>query len=373
MKIMQKIATSFHREQRGSAMTEFVMTLPVWIVVLYVIWDMGMVHMHVTNTQIVAQTDLWSKAIPLTRPFDPTSGQSPDGESAQYMVPALGALKAGAAQSKARNAHNGHGNFSTIEGPVHALAIGGATVSLQNPSSSGLGDSHYVESTYRIGSVALGMSGVPETKLKAKDVVDISEEKRYPVMMLNDGLDTNFDFSGDSASSQVASILMSALDSSGALHSIVAGARYGAVAGESTGDYKGLFGWNVKPGYAYDTLVSPAPYTTDAANYIPMMVARLGAEAADGEKYAVALRFCKGDWSGNTPAGNSNVDTDSYRDDAEDSDEAQEAEGCEDDGFSSVDQCRACRADSCSSGSCPGYDLCTCNPSAPSCQPPPNP
>lgn len=362
MKIMQKIATSFHREQRGSAMTEFVMTLPVWIVVLYVIWDMGMVHMHVTNTQIVAQTDLWSKAIPLTRPFDPTSGQSPDSESAKYMVPALGGAQAIAAQSKARNAHNGHGTFSTIEGPIHGAAVIGLGGSLGGGFNVGAGDSHYVESTYRIGNMTAGMSNVPETKLKAKDVVDISEEKRYPVMMLNDGLDTNFDFSGDSASSKVASILMSALDSSGALHSIVAGARYGAVAGESTGDYKGLFGWNVKPGYAYDTLVSPAPYTTDAANYIPMMVARLGAEAADGEKYAVALRFCKGDWSGNTPAGNSNVDTDSYRDDAEDSSEAQEAEGCEDDGFSSVNQCRTCRADPCAGG-CPGA-------SGPSCQPP---
>lgn len=369
MKLMQKISTSFHREQRGSAMTEFVVTLPVWIIVMYVIWDMGMVHMHVTNTQIVAQTDLWSKAIPLTKAAD----QTPTGETLKYMVPISGGIQAGIAQSKKRNAHNGHGTFSTVEGPIHALAIGGATVSLQSPSSSGIGDSHFVESTYRIGSMSLGMSGVPETKLKAKDVVDISEDKRYPVMMLNDGVDTNFDTGGDSASSQVAALLMSALDSSGALHSIVAGARYGAVAGESTGDYKGLFGWNVKPGYAYDTLVSPAPYTTDASNYIPMMVARLGAEAAEGEKYAVALRFCKGDWSGNTPAGNSNVNTDSYREDAEDSDEAQEADGCEDDGFSSVDQCRACRANSCDNSGCPGYDLCTCQPSAPSCQPPPNP
>lgn len=369
---MKKLTTrlhKLHKDEQGSAMTEFVMTLPVWIVVLYIIWDIGNVHMHISNTQVVAQTNMWSKVIPLTRPFDPTQGQNPSGDSLQHMVPALGGAKAIEAQSKARNQHNGHGTFSTVEGPIHGAAIIGVGGSVAQGLNVGIGDSHYVESAYRVGNFTVGMSNVPETKLKAKDVTTINEDKRYPVMMLNDGLDTNFDFSGDSASSQVASILMSALDSSGALHSIVAGARYGAVFGEATGNYTGIGGWNVKPGYAYDILVSPAPYTTDASNYIPMMVARLGAEAAEGEKYAVALRFCKGDWSGSTPAGNSNVNTDSYRDNAEDSDEAQEASGCEDDGFSSVDQCRACRSNSCSSPSCPGYNECNCNPS--SCQPPP--
>ena len=372
MKRMITLLNRFHRAQGGSAMTEFVMTLPVWLIIMYLIWDIGFVHMRITSTQIEAQTKMWAAVIPLTQPFDPVSGQTPSGDQAQYMVPALGANKAREAEMRGRNAHNGRGTFTNIEGGVHAASILGVGGSLSG-MSFGAGDSHYVESAYRMGALSAGLSGVPTAKLKAKDVTTINQDRRYPVMMLNDGLDLNFNFSGNSTSAQVAGLLMSVLDSSGAIHSIAAGARYGAVMGNHKGQYTGIGGWSVEPDYTYDVLVSPAPYNTDAANYVPMMLARLGAEAAEGEKYAVALRFCKGDWSGSTPAGNSTVDPDRYREDAEDSSDVQEAEDCESDGFGSVEQCRSCRANSCSSSACPGYNLCSCNPSHSSCQPPSNP
>lgn len=365
MKNMINRIQSFARGEGGSAMTEFTITLPVFIIIFYGIWDLGFAPMEITNTQAKASLTMWQTSMKLTQPVDLFNNPNSAGDQAAYLSPASGAFKAGEAQAKGRNKHNGHGSVTSPEGIVHAASVSGAGGSA-NGFDIGIGDAHYVESAYRGGLLSVGMSGVPDFKLKAEDVVG-GEDRKYPELVLNDGIfDSPSQLSNGSSGgfmSQVAGVILTALDAAGAMHSVGAGIRYGAVHGEHEGNYSGILGYSVKPKYIYDNLVSPVPLQGDSANIVPMLLARVSAETE--EKYAVALRFGKANW-GN--GGGLNFDMPDVKEDAENSDDVEEAEDCEDDGFSSVDLCRRCRSSSCSDTACPGYDRCSCvNPKPADC------
>lgn len=270
-------------------MTEFAITLPVWILVFYGLWDMA--HFPVTGTrvQITANSNMWEKQL------DPANYEFLE----TYSNPITAGIDAASVSEGApqRTKFTGRHNVTQAEGAAHALSLGGVGVAIQGGFSGTLqGSPTLTESGYR--HLMTAGAGGPDTVLKASELT--GEDQRYPLYIMDDNSTDLRSFEGgDGISSKIAAFAGALLSQSGSSLAIVAGARYGAVHGEHKEEYKGATSMyslaGVEPSSVYDSLVAPRPLQDNNADMTPWVIARLVAEGS--QQYSVALRFGESEWS----------------------------------------------------------------------------
>lgn len=300
----------FNATQGGSAMTEFVITLPVWIIVFYGIWDIS--HFPVTGTKVQgeASINMW------TEQFDPDKMKL----LSQYSNPLGGAASAATSEvSPSRTKFTGRESMTKVEGVIHAASLGGVGYGTGSGSGAGIGSPTLTEAGYR-SYMTLG-AGTPDTYVNTDELVD--DTQLYPLYALNDGVTEIREFtSSGGLSSKIAAALGGAMSQSGSILALTAGARYGAVHGSYTEAYgdKMTSVYNlagIKPASVYDSLVAPRPLQDKEADMVPWGMARLLAEGR--EQYSVALRFGESEWSDS-----SEPDLSGLTDDIKDEDDIRE-------------------------------------------------
>lgn len=310
--MIRRIAPSLrrlHRGEGGSAITEFTMFLPVWLICFVGIVNLGKFGHSTTNTQIQAQQNLWENLVDKV---------DYDLQDAEFISPRVAAIPAAEKSMRPRAKHvRANETANNFESVTWSVAMG-----VQG---------HWGESYQR--TIILDSAGIADLgdgpHYQASDLI----EAAYPTTIVSDALSDS-----DMPSGGVADIVASAIQASGALSAIGAGIRYGVVVGEKTDDTFSISGFGeVTSVSRYDALVPPAAMTGFTADRIPFFLARLMAESEDN--YAVMLNYTESEWTNESP-GDFDFDTDIGQDDAEDQVEQQ----CRQAGFgSNTSRCRSCR------------------------------
>ena len=302
------------RGQGGSALTEFTMFLPVWLLLFIGIVNLGKLGWATTNTQIQAQLALWDQAVQMT---------SAEAELEVHMSPKTAGPDAGIKSAKGRPVYSGTNsmanNFDAVTW-AGAITLGG----------------HWGESYQR--TIALDAVGITEDLEvhERPDSLYSDGVNDYPMRSLNDTIEP--EVGGDG----VAAVIASLIQLSGAQHAVGAGARYGVIMSEQLDNTIELSAWqDVTANARYDLLVPPAAMTGFNADRVPFALLRLLAEA--DENYSVMLDF-GGDpgWSDQTQdSGDFSYDPDEGRDEGEEQGEEQ----CDSLGYSSNSKCIRCQDD----------------------------
>lgn len=255
-----------HDDERGTALTEFTLFLPIWIVVFIGILNLGKIGIDSTVVQAQAQKELWDQAIAVT-----------DGFEGEHMLPA-GAAGAGAAK---------YGELF-LDGDNPQQEIDGAEGLTMTASLGVYG--HYGESYQRTVLLESFMQDGIEPKEKPSEVLGY-DPPRYAHTLLNDTLGER-SFSGDWTD-----ILAEAVAASGLIPSLAAGIRYGSVFAEKSKTTSLLGGAaDVTSASHWDVLVAPSPITGDGGTEITFGVAFLAAKL--DENYKNYQQFGKTNWGG---------------------------------------------------------------------------
>jgi len=261
----------FQRDERGSAMTEFVMFMPIWVTLFAGIFALGKAGIYTTRTPIKAQKQLWTNVI--------NAGDTP------HMVPNAAALAAPGtlAASRTRQSNNAVANGFEAVTWSGALGLGGT-----------IGESY--QRTVILGAISNDI----DPEMSFENIVP--SERIYPTNALDDGTFPLPSMSMDS----IGSVIASFVNASGAILAVGAGARYGVVGGEVTGEQIRLArGFTITSNARYDILVAPkAMDSTGEAENVPYTMARLMAES--DEKYAVMMNFSESEWTSG-PSGSYDV------------------------------------------------------------------
>lgn len=310
--MIRRIMTSLkrlHRGEEGSAITEFTMFLPVWVICFAGIVNLGKIGHGTTNTQIQAQQNLWENLVDKV---------DYDLQDLEHISPRAAAIPAASKSMRPRANHvRANETANTFESLTWSVAMGA--------------QGHWGESYQR--TIILDSAGIADLGdgpyYQASDLI----EAAYPTSIVSDALTD-----ADMPSGGVADIVASAIQASGALAAVGAGIRYGVVVGEKVDDSVEVTGFGtISSNSRYDALVPPSAMTGFTADRIPFFLARLMAEAEDN--YAVMLNYTESEWTSASP-GSFDFDTDIGQDDAEDQVEQQ----CRSAGFgSNTSRCRSCR------------------------------
>lgn len=191
---LRHILRSFHREQAGTALTEFVITMPV-----YLFFFSGIITLHQLQevrlySHQKTSAELWEKAVDMQTSY--FSGG---------LSPGAGAINTGAYYAKAND-------LASITG---ALDTGDAALGM------------YFESGIKAGAIDnvpfLNANITPEPKMNLAP--DIMNEESHAHTLMNDRI-----FSiGSCNGSGIGNILCLVLSGTGARPSLAAGIRYGVV------------------------------------------------------------------------------------------------------------------------------------------------
>ncbi len=325
-------------DEEGTALTEFTIFLPVWIILFYGLLDMGFSNMEITQAQVATQVLLWNNTTALTEPctimpgFDVQSCTK-DGRAA-YMSARVAAPQILEHSRRERNKLNGRDTINKTEAAIHAGSV--------------LFGGHWGESYGR--TILLSpIAGDLDPKMTAAGV--IGEDRLYPDLLVNDGLPleamverfTNNEAEGAAkVTSLVAAGLLTALQAAGSFQAVTAGMRYGTISAETPEGFAWKYfigGSTLRPQFAYDTLISPVPLITPGdGKALPFIMARMAAETETN--YAVALMFGKKNWGGDQ-----GFEFETGEDEAKDSDNHNEEldKRCEEDGFTDMQECRDCK------------------------------
>ncbi|MBA2664885.1 MAG: hypothetical protein H0U74_21535 [Bradymonadaceae bacterium] len=281
MKLLRDtIIDGFHRDQKGSAMTEFVMFLPIWLTVFIGVVALGTIGVETTKVQMSAQKKVWDMAIDST-----TSGLGPD-----LATPVGGGGIAGA---KAAELGRGIGDGAEAIVNITGLAIGG----------------HWGESYERVVLLdAVFDTGIEDLSYLATGV--IGDDAKYPRYIVDDSAaGIKNAASGDDTS--IGKLLASFFAATGYVAAAGAGIRYGMAHGIDTQTFNVAGGRSISAKFHYDMLVSPSPLTGTLGKRAPIAIARLMAESEDN--YNVMMNFGESEWEGsgsNSGSNNLGINTD---------------------------------------------------------------
>lgn len=286
---------TFKRDERGSAMTEFVIFLPVFVVTFAGIVNLGKFGYETTRTQVLAQKQLWSKVIPVTYSL---------ADGTQHMSSVVaGGMAAG---HLAGLAGDGDNPQQVADGIEAGIMSGGLALS-----------GHWGESYTRVKPFqVVGFANDVDPKFSAEDVIG---DQPYPHSLLNDGPNRP-------KPDGIVGLITAVLAGSGAVPAMAAGIRYGEVFGEENRSFSvGTLG-NFSAEAHYDVLVAPSPLK-GAATKMTFGFAWAFAQAEDN--YRVMMNFGESEWEGDSSGGSSRVD--GYLDNADNTldegqDEVEEAE-----------------------------------------------
>lgn len=256
-----------HRHESGTAMTEFVFFLPIWITVFIGILNLGKVGIASTQVQVQAQKDLWAKAIPVS-----------DGFQAEHMSPRVAApVTAAGYFADAGETGNPQAGIDSLWGTL-------------NPAFMEV-RGHYGESCVVTKPLQPFMQDGIEPTCSAKEVLGQDDTNRYPHRLLNDTLD-EVSFSGGWTE-----ILATAVGMSGLIQSMAAGIRYGSVFGEKSETVEMFAGVaSFTTSSHWDVMVAPRPLTGIEGDTVTFGVAFLAAKL--DSNYEHYQQFGKTNWGG---------------------------------------------------------------------------
>lgn len=287
----------FHRAEDGSALTEFTIFLPIWIMMLVAVTSLARVGIFSTKVQLQAQKELWSKAVPLT-------------DTNAYF------------DSVHANPNTGYGHavaeyarVAGLDGNPQAVNDGAEVLS----STASLVERHYLESYDRsiLPPTQPFIDGV-DVSSSPEDILEMNDTDRYPHKLLNDTVtDTSFD-------GGLLSFVASAAQTGGFVHYMAAGIQYGSVFADKE-DSTELFGqWGtLDTQFHIDTLVPPRPLTGTEADVVPATWAWIIFKG--DEKYEKYLQWGNENWGGTSGDG-SEFEYDGATNEDDLRDENQEAE-----------------------------------------------
>ncbi len=262
---LQSIIKRFHHQQRGAALTEFILFLPIWITVFVGVINLGKLGVETTKVQMIAQSKMWSMAVETTT----------SGVGSKWGLPFSGGTDAvGVAGELGRGIGDG---YEVIV------------------SGSQLATGHWGESYMQTLPITLVTNSVDDLTLKPKDIVDDYE---YPNSIVNDSPGSSL--VGLSGSSGIKGILTKLVSGSGATVSFAAGIRYGMAYGRHTEAVTLLRGTSANPDYHYDVMAAPSPVEN---RFQPFAVARLMAELDGSDNYSVMMNFGESEWESDNSGG----------------------------------------------------------------------
>jgi hypothetical protein len=286
--MMHKLLTRLHQEQDGTALTEFTICLPIWVVIMIGIANLQTLGVQTTRVQVAAQRNLWVNAIDLTI-NEKAINMTNRGGGAEYL-----------AMDKSSAPYSDASTLDTI-----ATAHAGVMMT-----------SHWEESGL------MAAATIPLHKQTLNVVVlptAINDDKHLNDRDLPNGMLNELDLSaatgiGDGgASGIVASIARALLTATGSTIPLATAVRYGSVSGKSTGQSVQFYGGSVTVGSQYDVLVAPKPFSGSGnigggngiptmslrqSSLQPLVIARLLAESVPN--YEVHQRWGKSEWEGDS-------------------------------------------------------------------------
>lgn len=253
--LFKNILNKFHRSQRGTALTEFVILLPIWITMFIGIVSLGKIGIDSTSVPLIAQQNLWTNALNATK-----AGPTDDLKA---FFPVAGG---GDAAAIAGGLNRGLGD--TAEVVVDGFLIAGG---------------HWGESHAHV-VLFEQLSGIDNLTMDPDDIISQAESD-YPKNVVNDGI-KEISFSGGSAFSMIANFL----SGSGLVAATAAGIRYGMATGDHEKTIQPIRGASFNAKSHFDVLLAPHP----TKKQWPIGMARLLAEGE--ENYSVMMNFGESEW-----------------------------------------------------------------------------
>ena len=261
---MRRMFDIFRRladDERGTTLTEFVMTLPIFVMIFIGILQLGTVTAHSVVVDARAYKETWDLAIPVSK----------EKVSLAHMTPASG----GGLAVKAISYE--HTRSSLQQGAVQAAEL----MTYQGLAKDGtLGESYNralpAEKVLNIGNL--------DGNLQSSLSPDLIGNSKYAKDLLNESVD--FAASGSGALSQLNGFVTGA----GIRPAIAAGMRYGAVVGEAS-DSTSWLNFPVNYRAHFNTLVAPYPMGTAEDELTTTAVTRLTMEAQNPYAEVLGIAF----------------------------------------------------------------------------------
>jgi len=220
---LRALGRRFHDDERGTAMTEFVAMLPVFITIFAGIVNMGVLQRDGVRVKIIAAKNMWTEAMSVAND-DPLTGFN------DHVNPLLGHVAGMDAVSQSGTGNQG-GQESSLANTWHTLVHLSGFMGTKGEAERA---AQFVFASGKPSGPKYGQKNFAE---------DITRDNPLNVLSPKGG-------------PLVAYSLSAALSLPGSRHSYAAGTRYGAVFGEhsmnvSVGPYSTTYA------AGYDVLVSP--------------------------------------------------------------------------------------------------------------------
>ncbi len=266
----------FYQHEEGATMTEFVMTLPMFIFCF-----VGIVQLGLFSERSIK---VWANAHRET--FDPAVSVSQTRFSLVHMQPAVGAAYSGVGLLTGSKPLNQTGVQRGIVLAAETATYGGMALK-----------GHWGESSMRTLPVdaLVDMRWVEGKRTTNSNTIIGSSA------LARDLLDETSSFSGSGGGALGA--INALLSGSGARPAMAAGQRYGAVVGRAT-DSMTVAHRSVNMSAHFNTLVPPFPLEGFEAGAVPLGVVRLTMESHSPYKEILGIR-----WSQPYPGGSISVPT----------------------------------------------------------------
>lgn len=222
-----QLAGRLHREEEGTALTEFVISLPAFLVIFVAIFQFTMVQAAATEVHVRAAKRLWTAALPVQK----------NKMTTNHMLPALSATRSMPIINK-----RAQGGMIT-----KTLDLGSKTLLMAT-------NGHFGESyTLTLPYEQTGMANYNLPTGGVKRTVDDVASTKFTRSLVNDGLSSPSGGSGLGA-------LSSIVGATGGRPAIAAGIRYGLVSGEADKSVSLPGGVSWQTNAMYDVIVSPYPH-----------------------------------------------------------------------------------------------------------------
>lgn len=271
-----KLLSRFHQNEKGTTITEFILTLPIFIVAFVGTLQLGMFNEKSVKTWAKAHRNTFDQAIPVSQTrFSP------------YMQPTVGAALAGAGLA--------FGNK-----PIHQSGIQRGLVLVAEGSTylSMATKGHWGESSTRTLPIDAVVNMRYVEGYRTADSSKIIGNSRLVKDLVDESVG-NFSGSGSGALGAINALL----SGSGVRPAMAAGQRYGAVVGYAT-DSMSVGGRSMNMRAHFNTLVPPYPLKGFEAAAVPTGVVRVTMENQRPYKEILGIK-----WSQPYPGGSLSVPT----------------------------------------------------------------
>lgn len=252
--ILREALARFREDERGAALTEFIIILPVFLIIFSGILKLSKLQSATVQAKIATTGQLWAQANAVQR-----DQGIPGLSTVAHMTPGAAASKAnGILGSRQR----GYLNYSDQldDTKFAGLNINGTAGESGRALSRSIGPGQSIES---------------QTNLQGRIEEDMNNVVDGPTGFTGDLVNDGQSPSGMTSGPSLLSKLSSVASASGARPAIGAGIRYGLVSASFGPQAIPLKVTTVTISTGYDTLVAPVPMSTDSASFNTVGTVRL--------------------------------------------------------------------------------------------------